>query len=170
MNFIRLDGASMTRAQAVVYLGGFMGLRSSEITRLTASDLRGDVLFVGEHGSKNVQSRRALPVPGIILERLESLEQSGDSPLIRRPRRDTAFDAFGLDHYMHPMLEKPPKMLRKAFSTWAVNFLPPRHVETFLGHSSGLVSQVTARHYLADIRLAELRPSADVINRVLMAA
>lgn len=155
------------RMQAVVYLGGFMGLRSSEIIRLQADDLRGDVLHVGEHGAKNEQSRRSLPVPGIIRERLESLGQHGDDPLIRATRFNRHYDPFGLDHWLRPHIAKPPKMLRKAFSTWGVSYLPPRHVETFLGHVSGLVSNVTARHYLADVRLEELRPTADIIHRII---
>lgn len=160
-----LVGVNDPKVRAVILLGGFMGLRSSEIIRIRCSDITGDALLVGATQSKNKASRRLLPIPSRIKIIISQIMTS--AYLISRPKSATMFDPSGFDHWMHPYLGRAPKMLRKAFASWAVDVLSPRHLESFLGHSSGLVGAVTSRHYLAKVRLQDLQGAALQIDAVI---
>ena len=149
-----LDGP----ARAAVALGGFIGLRPSEIERLQPEDRMEDVLQVGARQAKNTASRRALPLPAIMIEWLQ-LPVNGQK---------------SLGTWLKPILAKvtgrelPVKCLRKSFATWAIRSgIPVHHVEAYLGHKQSGVAEVTGRHYLADMQVEELRPVAARINLAL---
>jgi integrase len=88
------------RLLAVVLLGGWCGLRDSEIYRLRCGDLDGEVLAVAKRKAKNRASRRDIPLPPTVAAVLADLAagQPDTAPLIRpgsqrtkRTRSDGAF-------------------------------------------------------------------------------
>ena len=175
-----LLGSGQARELAAVGLGAFIGLRSSEIIRLQAGDLSCDLLHVAKREAKNSASRRVLPLPETLLSWVRPLA-GGDPhkpllcPLTGHGRsKETPFSAEDYAHWLAPKLELltgialPPKCLRKSFASWAMDEgVPVRHIEAFLGHTSGQVAAVTSRHYLARSAAQELRSSAQIIDRVL---
>lgn len=148
----------------IIYLGGFMGLRPSEIYRSRKTHISSGVLSIGEEVSKNAFSQRDLPLPEIIHQHLIRTETE---LLVPRP------DGRIHDEITFPRVFKSagfsmsPKFLRKSFATWAIEKLPPRHVETFLGHVCGQVGSMTSKHYLGTLTVKEMAPSAALINLIL---
>lgn len=170
------------RGLAVLALGGCLGLRPTELLRLRVEHLTGDILRVGVDARKNNASRRDLPIPPVLLPWLDAIA-ADPKTRERRPPREAllpgrnnrkaltphAFDAWWLLQ-IAPLLPRPgsPKLLRKSFATWAIEAgIEARHVESYLGHTSGLVAAVTARHYLAAARVVQLRPVAAQMDALI---
>jgi len=180
---LALQAAEDHRATAVLALGGFMGLRPSEICRLQVGDIKGDVVRVGLRAAKNRDSRRDLPMPEIVAQAIAPLltNREPGAPLIAPNSAATkaatvAVRPFALSSLTH--LLSPPiaaaigspgtiKHLRKSFASWAVDVLPVAIVEDFMGHRHSGVAAVTARHYLGKSKLAKLRPHAEKMNEFL---
>lgn len=166
------------RERAVVLLGGFHGLRSSEIYRIQKGDLQGDVLQVGLRERKTAASRRDLPLAPTavaIIEKLEKGKQAGElliRPDPNQPRSKNSFRpaTFGLwcnrwlPHAANRDLQA--KHLRKAFGNIAiVKGVETRHIEAYLGHRSHQLSAVTTAHYIVAAQARELRPVAEKIEQ-----
>ena len=165
-------------------LGGCLGLRSSEAQRLLVRDvdLAAGTLAVGARKRKREASRRTLPLPPMLLAWIRPLveDREPDKPLLltKSPRRPPGpFNPTSWGHWLAPLMESatgrrmPPKRLRGSFATWTMSAkLPPRLIESYLGHTSALVLRVTARHYLAAAAIEELRPAALLIDRVFSRA
>lgn len=173
------------RALAAIGVQALMGFRPSEVLRLQVGDIKlaEGTLCIGRRKRKNSQSRRELPIPGILLEWLKPLcaDQSEGAPLIRSEHRGfvgQAFNHSAFSHWLSPMLgsvsEKcfSVKSLRKTFATVAICEwnIEERHVESFLGHMHSAVASVTNRHYLQKARVRELRPVAEKIDKDFRAA
>lgn len=173
------------RGLAVLALGGCLGLRPTEILRLRVEHLSGDILRVGVDARKNNASRRDLPIPPTLIPWLDAITSDPKTkqrrpptePLLpgrnnRRPLTPHAFDAWWALQ-IAPLLPRAgsPKLLRKTFATWAIEAgIEARHVESYLGHTSGLVAAVTSRHYLAAARVVQLRPVAAQMDELLRQA
>jgi integrase len=173
------------RGLAVLALGGCLGLRPTELLRLRVEHLTGDILRVGVDARKNHASRRDLPIPASLLPWLDASATDPKTRQRRPPREPLlpgrnhgkpltphAFDAWWALQ-IAPLLPRPgpPKLLRKSFATWAIESgIEARHVESYLGHTSGLVAAVTARHYLAAARVVQLRPVAAQMDTLIRAA
>jgi integrase len=173
------------RGLAVLALGGCLGLRPTELLRLRVEHLTGDILRVGVDARKNHASRRDLPVPASLMPWLDAIATDPKTRQRRHPREPLlpgrnrrapltphAFDAWWALQ-IAPLLPRPgpPKLLRKSFATWAIESgIEARHVESYLGHTSGLVAAVTARHYLAAARVVQLRPVAAQMDTLIRAA
>lgn len=162
------------RSLAATALGGLMGLRSSEAFRLRVGDV-GEALRVGAHGRKNLASRRDLPIPAVVRPWLEALVsgRSAEAPLLCTHHRGKPgpFSRATYGHWLGPTLARatgralPPKCLRKTFATWALDAgLDERLLEAWLGHRSGLVAAVTARHYLQKVQARRLVEFAEAIS------
>lgn len=175
------------RPLACLLLGGFLGLRPSEIARARIEDIDADgVLEIGKrHGEgKNAASRRRLPMPPAMVADLRALaaDRPADQPLIAKATRwakaagdpffclDTLGD-YMRDHLMRPdgpLRPLPPKCLRKSFATWATRRKLDRDgIEAYLGHDNPWVPAMTRDHYLGDLQVDELRPFADEIGKAL---
>lgn len=171
-------------ALATVVLGGFMGLRPSEIARAKVGDVSDGILSVGARERKNRNSRRRLPIPPTALGLLRpSLEgQPAQYPIV--PPVVRLWSKPG--QHLHPKnLQKQigPRLaaltgrsltcgdLRKSCATWLIeNGAQPRLVELWLGHVVSSISRVTSRHYLATLKSAELKPIAELLEQTLSTA
>lgn len=167
------------RIRAAIALGSCLGLRPTEICRVTVDDLEGDVLHVGRRTAKNNASVRALPVPASILPWLKAAAGKRRSgPLIESDvrRRGRPLTPSGLHQALSDALSaKPrppiaPKDLRKTFATWSSPIISGADLERFLGHASALHAQVTVRHYLAHHLAEQLRPAAQALDAALSQA
>ncbi|HUV31982.1 MAG TPA: site-specific integrase [Devosiaceae bacterium] len=169
------------RPLAALAMGGFLGLRPSEICRAqvgdVVSDPAGAVLRIGLRERKNAQSRRDLPLPALVTQWLApSLDgRSPQAPLVPRPA-GSGWIPESLGKWLQPMLtdaigeRHPVKALRKSFATWmVVAGIEERHVEAYLGHLASRVAAVTTRHYLAAARAHELRPVAARMDALIRA-
>jgi integrase len=164
--------------RAVILLGGFHGLRSSEIYRIRAGDLQDDVLQVGLRERKTLAGRRDLPLAPTavrILEKLAKGKKFG-ALLIRPdpvwPRSNDRFSSstFGywcsrwLPHATGRALQA--KHLRKAFGNIAITHgIDTRHIEAYLGHRAHNLASVTSAHYIIAAQAGELRPVAKKIEK-----
>ena len=168
------------RLRVAIGLGGFMGLRPSEVFESNIEDKTGDLLRTGK---KNKQSERVLPLPSIVGEWIDECIGKRQSGLVLTSRSGRAhgcgaFNAASFAHWFRPTMveagvkDLPPKFLRKSFTSWAfrTTALPTQHVEAFLGHKTALAGIVTGRHYLADLAARELRPTAEAIDGIVRAA
>jgi integrase len=179
------------RPLACLLLGGFVGLRPSEIARVRIGDLSPDgVLAIGqrEGEGKNRASRRKLPLPADILRDLRRLagDRPADQPLIAKATRwancggDPFFCIDTLGQWFRDAVMRsapgapavlrqlPPKSLRKSFATWATRRKLDRdHIERYLGHDNPWTPRITEHHYLADHEAEELRPFAAEISKAL---
>ena len=169
------------RPRLAAALGAALGLRPSETFRLRVRDcdLDRQALSTGE---KNEASVRVLPLPLILCQWLQPL-LTGRNPddlvfITESPRGARPFTATTWTQWLGPLLRThtgqetiQAKSLRKTFATWAArDRWPAIELEAFLGHESSQVASITARHYLADYQLDELRPAALRIDRLLREA
>jgi integrase len=168
------------RIRAVLALGGFVGLRSSEICRIQIGDIYEGVLKVGVRERKNTYSRRDVPLPGIVTAWLSPLSDRPEghplvAPLTGHGRmKPTEMNCATFGRWATRTLGDvtgkalPAKCLRKSFSEWAADEnLPQRDVDAFMGHQTGAVNLVRARHYLARRRLDDLRKTAAKMDRII---
>jgi integrase len=170
------------RALAALTLGGFAGLRPSEMLRARIKDFdeESGTIWVGKKVAKNASSRRQIPLPAIAAEWIKEWCSGKDDhfPILipdrkRRTRpEDAEYGHHELSHWMAPLLAEATgrkldvKCLRKSFSTWAIaKGVPGSLVDEYMGHKVASVSAVTARHYLAATRLKELRQVAVTIDK-----
>lgn len=167
------------RVRAAIALGGCLGLRPTEICRVSVTDLEGDLLHIGRRDAKNAASVRALPVPACVLPWLTAAagkRKSGpliESDVRRRGRHLTPSGLFqALTDALSAAPRPPiaPKDLRKTFATWAAPVIAGADLERFLGHASALHAQVTVRHYLAHHLAEQLRPAAKALDAALSEA
>jgi integrase len=92
------------------------------------------------------------------------------------PRGPKAFTATTWTQWLGPILrqaanksEMQAKSLRKTFATWtARDRWPAIELEAFMGHESSQVAAITARSYLADYQVEDLRPAALRVDRLLL--
>lgn len=174
-----------TPAWLAITLMGCCGLRPSELTRLTCADAAGGILRIGVTQRKNATSRRDIPLPQIIADRINPLVRrspqgeggsSAEAPLLPGPGGNH-LDRWQLADLIRPHVaaigsDLTPKTLRKTFASlgyrvWKID----RHdLEAYMGHRATGVADITADHYLSDYLVEELRPTADRINAVLRAA
>jgi integrase len=167
------------RLRAAAALGGCMGLRPSETysVRVKHIDLDRQSLHTG---NKNEASIRVLPLPLILCKWLipliADLAQDDylfrtDSPRGSRPFTATTWSQWLGDHLrtITGVEGLQAKSLRKTFATWTARARWPKiELEAFLGHESSEVAPITARSYLADYRVDDLRPAAGRINQLLL--
>ncbi len=172
--------ANNLRALVATALGGFLGLRPSEVFRARCGDFARHELAIGQDGrpAKNAASRRRLPLPATLDRWASDLakDRPADEPLLVTAGNGggRAFRTETFSQWLMPLLRDATgrrlkvKALRKSFATWATREgLDRNHVEAFLGHENPFVSAVTGRHYLADILARELRPTAKAIDKRL---
>lgn len=166
---VALQQAENHRALAVVALGGFMGLRPSEITRAKIGDIEDGLLSTG---MKTEESERILPIPKPVLKMIEPLLDGPASRAlipthspVARSNTDKHFDPRrGLRFFTDDIRNaaggnRRPCDLRKSFMTWAVdNGIDPSAIERYMGHAAGLVSAVSSRHYYKALNADKLRP------------
>lgn len=175
---LRVFGAGLDpRPAAVLILGGFLGLRPSEIWRATCGDLVDGTLVVGSRVAKNAGSRRILPLPTLIHAWLVDLVAGRlpDSPLVPSLSRrtewldeTTATQLFGPLVRSACLVPLPVKCLRKSFATWAIR--TGGHldlVEAWIGHASSRIAAITSKHYLQQIQVDQLRPLAAHLDTIL---
>ncbi len=172
--------AKDARLRAVIGLGGFLGLRPSEIFHAQITDIDDGHLRTG---MKNVQSVRMLPVPSLLREWIAAAIAKRKEGLIvpthgkwghKLGRFTEASFGFWFDPLMAAASGKKlsPKYLRKSFTGWAFRSkdLPTQHVEAIMGHKTALASIVTGRHYLPELVARELRPPwEDAFERLALA-
>jgi integrase len=167
------------RELAVLGLGGFMGLRPSEICAVQAADIEGDILTTGR---KTPASRRWLPIPPTVRGWLQQLvdELDGDDvplvhakPVSARGGR-VPFQANPFATWCRGWLpqvtgrELPPKALRKSFATGLIwDGIEERLVEAYLGHGPSRLTAVTLRSYLQAARARELWPIAEHVEELI---
>jgi len=173
-DFIALEDP---RPLAILAMGGFMGLRPTEITRAQVGDVdaKQGTLKIGMRLAKNKASRRELPIPPVCIPWLlaPGKDRPATEPLIHTVYRGRvcALDKQRYPDLIRPFLTKatgldlPPNYLRKSFATWAIyaelNIL---HVEAFMGHQSAQIADITAKHYLARLNTRALQPTAKAIS------
>ncbi len=181
------------RARVALALGGFVGLRPSEIFRLRCGDLRRDGrLGIGLRLDpnealrpvKNKPSRRLLPMPPAILIEIRALigTRTPDAPLIATNKGIASgpFNEITFAEWLGPKLETatcrdlPPKHLRKSFASWTIGAgVDFWHVEAFMGRDTPLTKSITGRHYLADfyeVVSQQLDPTAQRISTLIAKA
>lgn len=170
------------RYLAALALGAFMGLRPSEICRVRCCDIEDGVLRVGHRVRKNASSQRSLPIPQTILPWIvrAGTGRTGDAPLILpdnwRGRRGYEFDQGTFAQFIKGRLHGtikpylPPKAWRKSFMSWAVRAgINPAMMETWVGHRRSDVLPISARHYMEEIMIAQLRDVADQMDAIIQA-
>lgn len=169
------------RELAVLALGGFMGLRPSEIVRAKCGDIEDGILAIGERERKNAQSKRHLPIPALICGWIEPLlNDSPDAPLIRSNSLKCAKSAHFFRGSLAPWFDEnvagflpirkgmTVKHLRKSFATWTIREgISPIQIEPYLGHTISIVGDITAKHYLANYQASALAPLAEKINEIV---
>lgn len=175
------------RLIAVLALGGFCGLRSSEIARVRCGHLSDTgVLTVGKEERKTKASRRDIPLAPRVVAWLRPLTFAKDGS--RRPADDLLVRGRGNQHQGRPMTPRrlselwspameiatkrkglTVKHLRKSWFTWAVQSgLPLSLVEAYGGHRATMVLPVTSAHYLIAAQCALYRPIADAVEMQLV--
>jgi integrase len=165
------------RPLAVLILGGFMGLRPSEIFSIRLSDISGGVLSTGK---KNDPSERLLPVPECLSAWIPPLvDRAPDAYLIcpltghggfrDRPFTDCTFPAW-----INPLLAAATgknlsvEFLRKSFSTFCIEArLNPYHFERMMGHKVSGVTRTTRDHYAFMAEAETIRPTVELIDDML---
>lgn len=178
---ITLEASGDRRALAALALGGFAGLRPSEMIRAQVGDFdaAAGVLHVGRRKRKNAPSQRTLPLAPIAAAWLKSWceGKSLTRPILAPDKRikrspEAEYDHREISQWLAPILAQATaralevKCLRKSFATWAISLgCSPNLVDEYLGHKVASVSAITARHYLAAARLPELRKIATAINK-----
>lgn len=165
------------RFQAFLALGGFMGLRPSEMARIKIGDIQNGTLRIGTRTAKNDPSRRELPIPRIVKLFLKPLiNENPEAPLLEIRSRnakkiETAerhFNSVGLYHWAQFENIKP-KILRKSFATWVTHAgIQQWHLDLWLGHRSGYIPAIRARHYTAALQARELKPVAKLIDKTTL--
>lgn len=163
--------------RAVIALGACCGLGSSEIIRLQAGDLAGDLLQVGARKAKNRSRRRQIPLPTTLANWLSTMTaglQPSDPLIAWQRKTDDLPQPYTPSSYAQwsgPWLAAatgrrlPPKSLRKSFVSIAIQLgATDRAIEAYLGHTYSGLSMVTQRHYAAAMLVRELRPLADSID------
>lgn len=172
------------RGPLVIALGGFLGLRPTEIIRIRVGHVAGDVLKVGAEQRKNDASSRHLPMPASMLP---WLAEACRDPKTGEPRPAEAWlipgrcghslSPHALDawwqQYVAPRFREPlpPKHLRKTFSTWtSEGGIEARFFEAYMGHRLSDVAAVTGKHYLAAARVPILRPAALAMDAIIAPA
>lgn len=157
------------RIRLAVALGGFMGLRPSEIFRAYPEDLHKDVLTVGKRVAKNRSSMRSLPMPATMVRWWKEIDATPGEPILQSKHHGgaAAFDASGMSMWMLRAADVAPKRLRKSFATWARRVIPGRDVERYMGHQSAFLAAVTSNWYTGEEFADELRPSARKIDVIL---
>lgn len=172
------------RPLACLLLGGYVGMRSSEIARAKVGDIEPGKLAVGEREAKNRSSRRTLPLPPSIERVLIVVanNRSAESPLVaplttQRVPKSHHMSASTFGRWLAPHLLRAtgralrPTDLRKSFVTWAIDSaLPVELVDQWIGHRVASLSAVTADHYFAAATLRRLRPVAEEIDRRVLTA
>lgn len=181
---VQLEAAGELRTLALLALGGFVGLRTTEIGRLRVEDFdfAAAVLEVGVRDRKTAASRRNLALPALVnawcqqlaggkisgplfpaMKKSKSTERHINDNMFGRRFREKLATATGRD--------LAPKCLRKSFVRIALDAgLAPRDVESFLGHhqySSKEITDVTLRHYWIKEQAEKLRPAAVKLNEIL---
>lgn len=171
------------RALVVLALGGFMGLRPSEIWRAQVGDLAevpaGLQLAVGVRAAKTANSVRVLPVPEILRSWLEGAcsGRKKDAPLVPSMKYNGGrqMTISTANHLFHDTISTacggrrlPLKNLRKSFATWAIRErCDIELVEAWIGHVSSRIQAVTQRHYLEAARAEQLLPLSKHLHRIL---
>lgn len=162
-------------SRMALILGGCLGLRPTEILRAHSDDLDGDILHIGRREAKNDASRRALPIPGVVLGWIRDAlgkRTTGALVLPYGPRCRDHYTLSGLHQLTAEALRGPPRIgpkhLRKTFASWAAETIPAADVERFLGHRTALHAAVTDRSYLAKHLAEQLRPSAKLMDAALL--
>lgn len=177
--FIRTGDA---RRLAALALGGFMGLRNSEIARAKVGDVRpfmdGYTLSIGERQFKTENSVRELPVPICVFEFIKPLVSSRppDSAIIEPISQYAHFSENNFGRWFRERMRNatqkqlPTKHLRKSFSTWTIRAgLPVRHSERYTGHVSSVSGATVERHYLGQADVLELRETARKMDGLISA-
>jgi integrase len=166
------------RPRLAVALGAAMGLRPSETFRLRVGDIDLDRQTL-RTGHKNEASIRVLPLPLMLCAWLAPAiaGRSADETVLATtgPRGSRPFSQTTWTQWLGPILrqatarpEMQAKSLRKTFATWtARDRWPAIELEAFLGHESSQVAAITARSYLADYRVDDLRSAALRVDRLL---
>lgn len=153
-----------TRALAAIALGGFLGLRPSEMVRARPADLSRGFLAVGARQAKNDPSIRTIPVPPTVQTwlNLRGGELAPDHPYLsptkqlRSPRnRKRELTYNGLRDWLKPILQRElghavtAKILRKTFITWIDSLRVDTEIyERYIGHVSSRMPTITATHYI----------------------
>jgi len=169
------------RQRAVIILGGFHGLRSSEIFRVQAGDYdpRTRTLTVGLRERKTSTSYRQLPLAKTASLWMRRLTRSMDpEELLVHPaswceRGDGKFRSDTFGSWCAKWLPEatgrqlPPSALRK---TWATEARRRRIegwlIDLYMGHQPRDVAAVTTQHY-TDLDHHELLPVAEEIQKWL---
>ena len=165
-------GLTLARAAAVILLGGFAGLRPTEILRVLPADLDvpTSILHVGQRQAKNNPSVRSIPLAPEVARRLEPLLSPA---LFLNRNRQRPMNEASLRHYMSTRLAAtglllPPKYLRKSFvSALKHAGARPDLLERYIGHAISDQSAVTAQSYLADYDAIQLQPIANLTDGLL---
>jgi len=160
---------------AAIGLGMGVGLRPSETYRIELPDFDDDALEVGK---KNKASERTIPLPKTtVLRWVEKVAASRKTGPLFLHSKGAAFNEDTWAKWLRRefaaagLRKLKAKELRKSFATWAVRAAIDRtHIEAFLGHDDALMSKVTARHYLRDWLVTELRPTAKKIDGLIAEA
>jgi integrase len=150
------------RVEAAVLLSGVCGLRLSEIATLSADavDFRSGTLTVGR--SKNAAGLRTIPLPRIVLDRLQAQVEATPGPWLIEARAQGR-DGQGIQIYRIGELIRPiqkqaardgagahvakvqAKDLRKtAFNLLKAAGVDPEYRRAYCGHAEG---STAARHY-----------------------
>lgn len=163
--------ANNRRARVALALGGFIGMRPSEIYRALCGDTDKDGRQaigikqsdeIEDRVAKNKPSRRKIPLPAIVQAEVRALigTRATNQPLIstNKGKKSGPFNDITFAEWLGPILDEatgrdlPPKHLRKSFASWAiaagVDFW---HVEAYMGRETPLTKSITGRHYLADL-------------------
>lgn len=170
---------------ATLALGGFCGLRPSEIYRAKVGDIDGGVMHIGRVKRKNMPSERSIPLPAIVNEWIEPLlVQRSEYALIsaferRRNVPTRRRSGVHLTDTRLPLLTRPGiveatgrnleiRHLRKSFKTWAKRArLPLADIEAFMGHMDSSESALNVSSYIATAVVDDLRPTAAQIDRII---
>lgn len=170
------------RALAALALGGFAGLRSSEIIRARCGDLTAlGSIEVGTRERKTPASRRILPLPATAAGWVRGAIQGrpDDAPLIvpatgHGRLKSSGFSPATFSAWLIPRLAEatgrrlPAKCLRKSFASMiAERGAGKREVDGYLGHGP---RDTAGQHYLLKIRERELRPVAEDLEEMLREA
>lgn len=148
-----------------VALGALCGLRPSEIMRADVTDLQDGLLVVGSRETKNLASRRTLPLPRLALDALETTATKGPLVISLHGHRLTTRN---LNRRIAPAMQPfNVKTLRKVFATELIRAgVNVNLVEAYMGHTLSAVTAVTQRHYLAAYQAERLRPVAEAVDTI----
>jgi integrase len=165
--------AGTPRPMAILVLGGFLGLRPSEIYRAQVGDVQGGILSIGLRERKTHSSFRALPLPGVVAEWLAPFLEgrAPEEPILTHAKGGAYFEDT-LGHAWRRMrapLDGPVAQLRKSFITWAYRSAKVSidDIDTWTGHAPARASAVTIRHYLSDATADQLRPAAAALDAAI---